>query len=121
MERRRGRGTGAAGIDDQCALSCFLRLLGQPRECRRLRHCPATDPAEPAEPSPSAKRKEPQRKTREGLAVHSLKTLIEALGARCRIRCRTKTERTQYHFSRHAELTPLQARAFELLELFPVR
>ena len=79
------------------------------------------DPVEPAEPSPSAKRKKTQRKTPDGLAVHSFKTLLEALGARCRNRCRTRTERTQYHFHRHTELTPLQARAFELLELFPVR
>jgi len=79
------------------------------------------DPVAPAEPSLSARRKKHRPRTRDGFAVHSFHTLLEALADRCHNRCRTKTERTQYDFYRATDPSPLQSRAFELLGLSPTR
>ncbi len=77
------------------------------------------DPVAPARPSASAQRKKTRRKTPAGLTVHSFDTLIDALGQRCRNRCKTKTTKSEYYFNRHTQLTALQSRAFELLGLSP--
>ena len=85
------------------------------------------DPVKPAEPSASAQRKKRTRETPDGLPVHSFRTLLAELGTRCRNTCRMKaalpdgrSDETSPTFDCLTEPTALQARAMELLELFPV-
>ncbi|MFC1736625.1 hypothetical protein ACFL1X_10955 [Candidatus Hydrogenedentota bacterium] len=81
------------------------------------------DPVKQAEASPSAKRKKNMRKTIDGLPVQSFKTLIVHLGTRCRntLKIKTGSERgAKLTFEKTTEATPLQAKAFQLLGLFPV-
>jgi len=75
------------------------------------------DPVAPAQASVSAKRKKLQRRTPEGLEVHSFRTLLQALGTRCRHLCQIPSEPGGLSFYQLSELTPLQARAFQLLGL----
>ena len=46
------------------------------------------DAVAPTEPSAAAKKKKAARRTPDGLPVHSLRTLLEALATRCRNTCR---------------------------------
>ena len=78
------------------------------------------DPVAPAIPSASAKRKKAQRRTREGLPIHSFTTLIAELGTRCRHRCRLKADPDAPSITQETQPTPLQTRAMELIRLFPV-
>jgi len=85
------------------------------------------DPVEPAQPSASARRKKTVRETVDGLPVHSFRTLLGELATRCWNRCRMPTTPgddpaalSGVHFDRTTEPTPLQARALELVETFPV-
>jgi hypothetical protein len=75
------------------------------------------DPVAPARSSPSARRKKREKKTDDGFTVHSFKDLIAALGSRAKILCRFGADPTAPLVSRISATTPLQARAFELLEL----
>ena len=63
--------------------------------------------------SPAAKRKKARRKTDDGLAVHSFRTLLEALATATRTRLRIG----EHTVEQLALLTPLQERAFQLLEV----
>lgn len=76
------------------------------------------DPVAPANPSASAKKKKKVRKTKDGLTVHSFDTLLTELGTRCRNRCKLKFAPDTPYFYQDTELSPLQAKAFKLLELF---
>ena len=85
------------------------------------------DPVKPARPSASARRKKQTRETAEGLPVHSFRTLLAELATRCRSTCRMEAalpdgrpDRTDSTFEILTEPTPVQARALELLELYPV-
>ena len=78
------------------------------------------DPVTPATPSASARRKKAQRRTREGLPIHSFTTLIAELGTRCRHRCRLKADPDAPSITQETQPTPLQTRAMELIRLFPV-
>jgi transposase len=49
----------------------------------------ARDPVAPATPSSSARRKKTTRRTESGYPVHSLATLLQAMGTICKNRCRT--------------------------------
>jgi transposase len=66
-----------------------------------------------AEISPAAKRKKARRKTDEGLPVHSFQTLLEDLATATRARLRIG----EHAVHQLALLTPLQERAFQLLEV----
>jgi transposase len=77
------------------------------------------DPVAPARPSAAAKKKKAERRTPQGLPVHSFETLMAELGTRSRQRCRVKSDPTFPPFYTLTEPTPLQQRAFELLGLFP--
>ena len=76
---------------------------------------PTRDPVAPAQPSASVKRKKAVRRTAEGLPVHSFATLLQSLGTRCRNTCRMTSDPAAPRFQQLTELTPLQARAMELL------
>ena len=82
---------------------------------------PRRDPVAPAQPSPSAKRKKRQRTTDDGLPVHSFQTLLAELATYSRNLCRTKTGKYSATLVQYSALSPLQARAFQLLEVCPGR
>jgi hypothetical protein len=66
-----------------------------------------------AEISPAASQKKARGQTNEGLQVHSFRTLMAELATAARIRMRVG----EHAFDQLAQLTPLQARAFQLLEV----
>jgi transposase len=90
-------------------------LLFEDEEVDSLRK--ARDPVAKAEPSESAKRKKATRVTVDGFPVHSFRTLLLALGKRCKNRCRLKAGGPETTFVRLTEVDALQRRAFELLDL----
>ena len=73
------------------------------------------DPIKPTKPSDSAKVKKKIRFTTDGFEVHSFQTLISELATRCRNRCRVKSDLDGPTFIQLTELTPIQKKAFELL------
>jgi transposase len=75
------------------------------------------DPVAPAQPSAAVRRKKAQRTTADGLPLQSFDTLLAALGTRCRTTCRMTADPTGPRLQQLTELTPLQARAMELLQL----
>ena len=77
------------------------------------------DPVLPAQPSDSAKRKKAKRCTKEGFPLHSLETLLAAMGTRARHQCRLPSEPDAPYVHRLTEPTPLQQRALELVRMFP--
>jgi hypothetical protein len=66
-----------------------------------------------AEISPAARQKKSRGQTDEGLPVHSFRTLLAQLATASRIRMRVG----EHSFDQLAPLTPLQERAFQLLEV----
>jgi hypothetical protein len=66
-----------------------------------------------AEISPAAQQKKARGRTDEGLPVHSFRTLMAALGSATKARIRIG----EHAFDQLAQLTPLQERAFQLLEV----
>src|SRR5215207_5406909 len=66
-----------------------------------------------AEISPAARRKKARGRTAEGLPVHSFRTLMAELATATRTRVRV----AEHTFDQLALLTPLQERAFQLLEV----
>jgi transposase len=78
------------------------------------------DPIAPAQPSPSANRKKRERTTDDGLPVHSFQTLLADLATYSRNLCRTETGKHSATTVQYPDLSPLQARAFQLLEVCPV-
>lgn len=66
-----------------------------------------------AEISQAARQKKSRRRTEEGLPVHSFRTLLAELANADRIRVRVG----EHAFDKLAQLTPLQERAFQLLEV----
>jgi transposase len=81
-------------------------------ERRKTRHA-----VRPAKASVSALKKKATGLTSDGFPVQSFSTLLAELATRCRHRVRIGTDPAQPSFSRVTDLTPLQARAFELLRL----
>ena len=75
------------------------------------------DPVAPAECSASAKAKKVDRVTNDGFPVHSFDTLLQELSTRCSNTCRIPADPSGSTFEQLTELTPLQARAFQLLGL----
>ena len=82
---------------------------------------PRRDPVAPAQSSAAAKKKKVNRKTSEGLAVHSFDTILKELGTRCRNRCRIKSSPEGKSFRQYTEPTPIQEKALQLLDLLPVQ
>jgi hypothetical protein len=77
------------------------------------------DPVAPAKPSREAQRKRAQRQTSEGLPIHSFETLIAELATQARHTCRLKADPQAPAFQQLTKPTPLQSRAFELIDVFP--
>jgi transposase len=78
------------------------------------------DPVAPAESSASAKKKKATRKTRDGHEVHSFKTLLGHLSTQCLNRCLPRNAPDAPQTEILSEPTPLQTRALELIEAYPV-
>src|SRR6516225_8309168 len=78
------------------------------------------DPVGPAKPSASARRKKISHQTGEGLPVHSFETLMAELAARARVTYSLQSGDSTPIIKQVPEPTPLQARAYELIELLPV-
>lgn len=70
----------------------------------------------PAEVSPAAKRKITTRRTEEGFKVHSFRSLIGDLATLCLNKV-SLPDKPNYQFNLVTQPTPLQARAFQLLEI----
>ena len=77
------------------------------------------DPVAPARRSERAKAKAGSKRTAEGFAAHSLPDLLAALSTLTRNRVRLHG--SDIRFEQLAQATPLQARAFELLDVDPKR
>jgi transposase len=78
------------------------------------------DPILPARSSESAQAKKRMRQTADGLPVQSFATLLAELASRARVTYRLKAEPSSPTFQQVPPPTPLQAKAYELLELLPV-
>ena len=106
-----------------CLLAYYLQwhlkrawapLLFEEEDLEDDRRC--RDPVAPAKPSPEAKRKKATRQTTHHLPVHSLDTLLNELGTRCR-NTHVLASDASHSFQQVTEMNPLQAEAFKLLDL----
>jgi hypothetical protein len=77
------------------------------------------DPVAPAQRSAAAKRKAGSKQTADGLLVSSFRDLLDTLATLCRNHVRLR--RSQASFDQLTEASPLQKRAFQLLDLNPNR
>jgi hypothetical protein len=93
-------------------------LLFEDEERREEKERP--DPIGPAKPSESARQKKISHQTKDGLAVHSFETLMAELATRARVTYGLRSGDSTPIFKKVPEPLPLQARAFELIELLPV-
>lgn len=99
----------------------WMELLFQDEELDEAR--PRRDPVAPARPSASAQKKKRERTTRDGLPIQSWDTLLAHLATRTRNDCRFRSPedgKRSPMVQQVTEPTPLQARAMELLETYPV-
>ncbi len=99
----------------------WMELLFQDEELDKSR--PRRDPVAPARPSASAQKKKRERTTRDGLPIQSWDTLLAHLATRTRSDCRFRSPedgKPSPTVQQVTEPTPLQARAMELLEVYPV-
>ena len=78
------------------------------------------DPILPTEPSASAKAKKSSHQTPEGLPVHSFPTVLAELASRARVTYEIKAGDMKLTSQQLPEMTPLQARVYELIRTFPV-
>jgi len=77
------------------------------------------DPVAKAEPSESAREKKRAKKTEDGWPVHSLRTLINELGTRCKNTCRAGEGKHTICFEQLTETSPFQQHVFGLLGIKP--
>jgi transposase len=82
------------------------------------------DPILPAKSSASAQRKKRSQETADGLPVPSFESLLRELASRARVTYALKAgkseEKVNLTFRQVPEPTPVQARAYELVRMFPV-
>ncbi len=78
------------------------------------------DPVLPASSSESAQVKKLTHQTADGLPVQSFATLLSNLACRARVTYSLKTDQSGPTFQQMPPPTPLQAKAYELLNLLPV-
>ena len=78
------------------------------------------DPVLPASSSESAQAKKHTHQTADGLPVQSFATLLSDLASRARVTYSLKTDKSGPTFQQVPPPTPLQAKAYELLNLLPV-
>jgi len=78
------------------------------------------DPILPASISETAKGKKATHQTHDGLPVHSFASLMDDLATRVRVTYGLKADSSSHTFQQVPEPSPLQARAYQLLESYPV-
>jgi len=78
------------------------------------------DPILPARSSESVQAKKRTQQTAEGLPVHSFATLLAELASRARVTYSLKADSSSPTFQQVPPPSPLQAKAYELLNLLPV-
>ena len=78
------------------------------------------DAVKPAVSSKSAKKKKSTKTNKEGLPVHSFRSLVIELGTRTRNRCRMKSAPKSPVIFQDTEPTTLQTHAMVLIRLYPV-
>ena len=78
------------------------------------------DPVAPAKQTPQTQAQKNRRITSDGLELHSLLTLMQALATRCRHQGRLRCEVNGPLVERLTEPTALHVRALELVRSFPV-
>jgi transposase len=78
------------------------------------------DPILPARSSESAQAKKLSKQTADGLPVHSFATLLADLASRARVTYSLKADSSSPTFQQVPPPSPLQAKAYELLNLLPV-
>jgi transposase len=83
------------------------------------------DPILTAKPSDSVQRKKSSHETVDGLPAHSFEDLLSALASRARVTYALKSGKaeektTSVTFQQVPEPTPVQAKAYELVQTFPV-
>ena len=78
------------------------------------------DPVAPAQPSAQVRRKKALRADVKGLPLHSFDSLLRDLSTLCRNTCRLTSQPSAPTFDQLTEPTPLQRRAFALLETVPM-
>ncbi len=76
----------------------------------------ARDPVAPAKPADEVRQKKCGRRTAEGCAIHSLRTLLADLGTQCRQSCQFGDGDSAIEIHKITEPTGLQSEAFRLLE-----
>ena len=77
------------------------------------------DPVARAEPSESARAKKRTKTTDDGWPGQSLRTVLSALGTRCKNTCRAATGKNVLRFEQLTETSPFQQHVFSLLGLTP--
>ena len=77
------------------------------------------DPVAKAEPSEGAREKKSTKQTGDGWPVHSLRTLLNEMGTRCKNTCRAGEGKTAIRFEQLTELTTFQAHVYGLLGVKP--
>jgi len=77
------------------------------------------DPVAKAEPSARAREKKHTKKNGDGWPLHSLRTLLDQMGTRCKNTCRTGEGKTQIRFEQTTEPTGFQRHVFDLLGIKP--
>ena len=78
------------------------------------------DPVAPAQPSTSVRRKKVLRVDAAGLPLHSFTSLLHELATVCRNTCRLASQPNAPTFDQLTQPTPLQQRAFELIDTVPM-
>lgn len=78
------------------------------------------DPILPARSSESAQAKKLTKQTADGLPIHSFATLLADLASRARVTYSLKADSSSPTFQQVPPPSPLQAKAYELLNLLPV-
>ena len=79
-------------------------------------HRAERDPVAAAEPSAELKAKKAARQTPDGNELQSFRTLLVALGTRCRNTCHFGEGETAIIYTKLTDPTPLQSEAYRLLD-----
>ena len=111
-----------------CLLACYLEWHMRRRlapllfedDDRPAAEARRNTPVEKAQVSPSAKRKADTKRTPDGLPVHSFETLLDDLSSVV-LNIVRMPEHPESKLALVTQPTPLQARAFDLLEVKPSR
>lgn len=79
------------------------------------------DPVAPAQPSIAVANKKKTKVNKNGIIVHSFRTLIAEMGTICKNICSTKSNSENQTFTLFTKASKFQDKVFELLKMYPVR